>query len=320
MPFRFATWVGYDMDGRTDIGWATSMYYRLREKAMRLATYSASLADIGAAPDIADRLSRAAQHAEAMAALLRTNLDAPADLSAAANRLTADDADKLVSLTPIIEALEALAGTAETPQAKALLVLTSAMRADGLGMGWIHFRVNASQLHNAIRRRIDTEQKLDLSSRSALIRLRALLKSAKPLRTNFAALSIEDTTAVRVVPGDGADLETYRCRCADPHVDRRMRRTANGVGGALFRPLVRGGGQGRCFAPVRNRKRDGAWRAVPRRVAGRTSLSGLCPRAGPRGDPDGVFRCRALCRAIARRACHRATARPAGADDGEAQA
>ena len=38
MPFRFATWVGYDMDGRTDIGWATSMHYRLREKAMRLAS------------------------------------------------------------------------------------------------------------------------------------------------------------------------------------------------------------------------------------------------------------------------------------------
>ena len=198
MPFRFATWVGYDMDGRTDIGWATSTHYRLREKAMRLASYAATLAEIRVATDIAEQLSRAAQNAEAMAALLRTNLDAPADLSAVANRLTADDADKLVSLTPIIAALEALAETAETAQAKALLVLTSAMRADGLGMGWIHFRVNASQLNNAIRRRIDTEQKLDLSSRSAMIRLRALLKSAKPLRTNFAALSIEDTTALRV--------------------------------------------------------------------------------------------------------------------------
>jgi phosphoenolpyruvate carboxylase len=198
MPFRFATWVGYDMDGRTDIGWATSMYYRLREKAMRLAAYSASLVDIGAAPDIAEQLSRAADHAESMAALLRTNLDSPADLSAAANRLTADDTDKLVSLTPIIEALEAQAETADDAQAKALLVLTSAMRADGLGMGWIHFRVNASQLNNAIRRRIDSDQRIDLSSRSALIRLRSLLKSAKPLRTNFAALSIEDTTALRV--------------------------------------------------------------------------------------------------------------------------
>ena len=198
MPFRFATWVGYDMDGRTDIGWATSLHYRLREKSMRLAGYAATLADIGAAPDIAEQLSKAALHAECMATLLRSNLDSPADLSTAANRLTAGDPDKLVSLTPVIDALETLAETSDDIKAKALLVLASAMRADGLGMGWIHFRVNASQLNNAISRRIDPEQRLDLSSRSALIRLRALLKSAKPLRTNFAALSIEDTTALRV--------------------------------------------------------------------------------------------------------------------------
>jgi phosphoenolpyruvate carboxylase len=30
-PFRFATWVGYDMDGRTDIGWHTSVAFRLAE-------------------------------------------------------------------------------------------------------------------------------------------------------------------------------------------------------------------------------------------------------------------------------------------------
>ncbi|NCU13115.1 MAG: phosphoenolpyruvate carboxylase, partial [Sphingomonadaceae bacterium] len=39
MPLRFATWVGYDMDGRTDISWATSLRYRLEEKAQRLASY-----------------------------------------------------------------------------------------------------------------------------------------------------------------------------------------------------------------------------------------------------------------------------------------
>ena len=30
LPLRFATWVGYDMDGRTDISWATSLRYRLQ--------------------------------------------------------------------------------------------------------------------------------------------------------------------------------------------------------------------------------------------------------------------------------------------------
>ena len=51
MPVRFATWVGYDMDGRTDIGWNTCIRYRLMEKAQRLASYATSLGE--AAPDIA---------------------------------------------------------------------------------------------------------------------------------------------------------------------------------------------------------------------------------------------------------------------------
>src|SRR5690606_25935130 len=51
--------------------------------------------------------------------------------------------------------------------------------------------------HNAIRRRIDPENRLDLSSKTALIRMRELLGEAQPLRSNFAALAIENTTAVR---------------------------------------------------------------------------------------------------------------------------
>ena len=72
-----------------------------------------------------------------------------------------------------------------------LLVAAAAMRADGLGMGWIHFRVNSSQLQNAIRRRIDPTGKLDLASQAALMRMRELLAEARPLRANFAALAIE---------------------------------------------------------------------------------------------------------------------------------
>ena len=71
------------------------------------------------------------------------------------------------------------------------------MRADGLGIGWIHFRVNAAQLHNAIRPRIDPDGTLDLGSKGALARLRALLSDVRPLRANFAALAIESATALR---------------------------------------------------------------------------------------------------------------------------
>jgi phosphoenolpyruvate carboxylase len=197
MPCRLASWVGYDMDGRTDIGWSTSVAYRLHEKALKLTRYAEALEAIDASVPEAALLRAAEQHTRKMAALFRADLTEPDALSHAANQLTQDHPAKLLSLDPIITALEKSAQNASPDQAVALLTLTAAMRADGLGMGGIHFRVNSAQLHNAIRRRIDPDNRLDLSSKAALIRIRALLDEVKPLRTNFAALAIENTTAVR---------------------------------------------------------------------------------------------------------------------------
>ena len=195
MPLRFASWVGYDMDGRTDIGWATCIRYRLSEKAERLAGYAAMLHD--AAPDLAEGLSAAGRFAEGMAARFGADLTHPAALSSAANALTRDHADKLLSLAPVIADLTARAAQADDATAAALLTTAAAMRADGLGMGWIHFRVNSAQLQNAIRRRIDPDGKLDLGSQAALAKIRELLAAAKMLRSNFAALAIENSTAIR---------------------------------------------------------------------------------------------------------------------------
>ena len=197
LPYRFASWVGYDMDGRTDIGWSTSVHYRLGEKALRLARYAAQLEAIDPAHPSLGLLQAAAAHTSEMEAVFAGDLSDPAALSDAANRLTADGPARLVSLAPVIAALEETAAVSEQDTAIRLLVLAAAMRADGLGMGGIHFRVNSSQLHNAIRRRIDPDNRLDLASKTALQRIRALLQESPPLRTNFAALAIENTTAVR---------------------------------------------------------------------------------------------------------------------------
>ncbi len=196
-PFRFATWVGYDMDGRTDISWSTSVRYRLDEKALRLKSYCAALAPLGCAQTTLETLKAAMLHTQEMAQLFAGDMSDPAALSHAANRLTANDPAKITSLQPIISALEAEAKSADIETAKLLLELSAAMRADGLGMGWIHFRVNAAQLHNAIRRRIDPDNSLDMSSNAALLRIRTLLDTVQPLRSNFAALAIENVTAVR---------------------------------------------------------------------------------------------------------------------------
>ena len=201
LPFRLATWVGYDMDGRTDIGWHTSVGFRLAEKAQRLGRYADSLARIDGAHPLVDTLRRAARFAAERAAEFAADLDDPEALSRAANRLTADHPDKLLSLGPLIEQLESGAREADradpSERAVALRTLAAAMRADGLGMGWIHFRVNASQLHNAIRRRLPDDQQIDLASRSAMVTLRDALAQAEPLRANFAALAMESSTAIR---------------------------------------------------------------------------------------------------------------------------
>ncbi len=195
MPVRLASWVGYDMDGRTDISWTTSIRYRLQEKAMRLARYAQDLRDADAKASA--RLERAGKLADEMAQRFAEDLSDPAKLSEAANALTAEHPDKLTSLAPVIAGLEAEARTADRDTARKLLVVAAAMRADGLGMGWIHFRVNSSQLQNAVRRRIDPEGKLNPASQAALVRMREMLVEVKPLRSNFAALAIENSTAIR---------------------------------------------------------------------------------------------------------------------------
>jgi len=197
LPFRFASWIGYDMDGRTDIKWFDSIEFRLREKAERLERYSASLAAIDANHPLLDTLRPAHAYAQARAEDFSQDLSEPNALSQAANRLTQDDPNKLLSLSTLIEALEEEAKAAETQRAIALKTLAAAMRADGLGMSWIHFRVNSSQLHNAIRRRIDPDNTLDLGSRGAMATLRKILGEVTPLKTNFAALAIESSTAIR---------------------------------------------------------------------------------------------------------------------------
>ena len=108
-----------------------------------------------------------------------------------------DDPRKLLSLRPFIDRLEADAREAETDSALRLKTVAAAMRADGLGIGWVHFRVNAKQLHNAIRRRIDPTGELDLATKSAIIDLREAIAEVRPHRANFAALAIESSTAIR---------------------------------------------------------------------------------------------------------------------------
>ncbi|MEM8827020.1 MAG: phosphoenolpyruvate carboxylase, partial [Pseudomonadota bacterium] len=112
------------------------------------------------------------------------------------------DPRRLVDITPLIQRLDEIRTDATGQAANDLAVLAAAMRADGLGMAEVHFRLNAAQLHNAIRRRMVADAAggdgaVAMSSRSAIARLRELIAGAESLDVNFGALAIETTTAVR---------------------------------------------------------------------------------------------------------------------------
>lgn len=198
VPFRFATWVGYDMDGRTDIKWYTSIRFRLSEKAERLRRFADDLAAIDAKHELIETLRLGADHAARSAEDFTGDLSEPEALSQAANRLTYDHPDKLTSLARIVRQIEDEArASADVGKAVALKTVAAAMRADGLGMGHVHFRVNAKQLHNAIRSHLHDAPNLDLASKGAVATLRKMVADTKPLRTNFASLAIESSTAIR---------------------------------------------------------------------------------------------------------------------------
>jgi len=200
-PFDLATWVGYDMDGRTDIAWTTSVRFRLLEKQNQLDRYLLMLRPLEesdtAIAAVVETLAAAHRHTEAMLQAFSQNLDSPEALSLAANALTAEDPERLVTLQPLIGRLNEVATSASTELASRLIPIISAMQGQGLGVGTVHFRINASQLHNAIRRHLGADEDLVIESRSALTGLRKLIDRTEAVPVNFANLAIETTTAVR---------------------------------------------------------------------------------------------------------------------------
>ena len=200
-PFDFATWVGYDMDGRTDIAWTTSVRFRLLEKQNQLDRYLSLLRpleehDVAITP-VVEALAAGHRHTEDMLHEFSQDLDTPEALSRAANALTAEHPSRLVSLRLLTDSLNAITDTASADLVTRLIPIISAMQGQGLGCGTVHFRINASQLHNAIRRHLGVDENLVIESRSALTGLRELIARTKTIPVNFANLAIETTTAVR---------------------------------------------------------------------------------------------------------------------------
>ncbi len=201
---KLYSWVGYDIDGRTDIGWADAIRLRLQEKHSQLRRYRTAAQVIAKAhknlsspafDELTDLLDQACESTERDLALFNEDMSVPDNLVAAANNLTRASTRRIRSTNILFPLLEQAIKAAPGDDAKRdLLALRSSIRTFGLGTARIHFRLNSRHVINGVRAAFGIKD-AGSDTRTLLQRASTMTRNVKPLQVNFAALQLEKNTA-----------------------------------------------------------------------------------------------------------------------------
>ena len=205
----FASWVGYDLDGRTDIQWNYSFQLKLEEKRTALADIRERFLSLKHRIGDADQVQRISRQITAKLDLAIAAVDeqlralkdvkgGQASLAKAANIITRPDSYNLTSTAPLVALLQQMIAAVEAPQWKrSIAALVGLIETTGLGTAHIHVRVNAVQLNNAFRAFVHEPWTRNLSERQALQRIVEMIAQANPHSVNFETLDLETATAIR---------------------------------------------------------------------------------------------------------------------------
>lgn len=204
------SWVGYDLDGRTDIRWHDSLLFRLIEKKTQLERHQAAIKEVVA--QIEGDEAKAAAHLAAGVELITQECDAltnaidlfscdletPQEISAAANYLTNKKGSVLAAtIEPLLQIIITAGGEVSGKDAqRAIALLLTEVKAAGLTTSNIHLRINAMQVHNGIRKPLG-EGVVDLNSHVNLTKIDTMIRHTAAESINFANLALERSTAVR---------------------------------------------------------------------------------------------------------------------------
>lgn len=208
-PVLLASWVGYDTDGRTDIGWWDTLRLRLTMKRLQLARLSAQLAAVPAAAEpggsalaaLRARVEQALATTAAQREAVPDRPDAAATQALAAALVQGREA-ALTSPAPLLPLFEAaLAEATEDPARRALAVARAGLVAHGLALAHTHVRLNAAQVHNAVRQRLGIDAPADdmARRRGLLAEINTALAELVPQPVDFGALLAEQASAARLM-------------------------------------------------------------------------------------------------------------------------
>lgn len=204
-----ASWVGFDLDGRTDIDWSLGLIFRYRSALAGLGECLSQCGELAFDGDKETQLANAVvggfQELKACFELgeqtLQDHKDCPTGLGelnqlAVKNRSVKEQASARVNAA--FEELLALPLAHD--KWRAVATLYTEWRTVGLGLSHIHFRLNAAQLHNAISHEIQLTKAPDQSAqrRHFLAAVTEKLDTVEAKNIHYGTLSVEQTTARRV--------------------------------------------------------------------------------------------------------------------------
>lgn len=199
-PVILATWVGYDTDGRTDIGWWDTIRLRLTMKRLQLARLARQVAAIPSANALCLRLASALDAVDRQIAACPDG-SAP-DATAAFANVLISERDTAIHAASSLDTLFATA-LREAPAGDLLplAVARAGFLAHGLGLAHTHVRLNATQIHNAVRLRLGLEDlPADRAHRRTLLAdLNAALDQVSAEPVDFGALLAEQASAARLM-------------------------------------------------------------------------------------------------------------------------
>ncbi|MBV1836529.1 phosphoenolpyruvate carboxylase [Acetobacter estunensis] len=200
-PVVMTSWVGYDTDGRTDIGWWDTLRLRLRMKLFQIQRLRAQVAASGVeAATLQSRLVRACYTVEAQIAACPKSGD-EVETAEFAKLLVEHANDAIADPMVLADALQDAIDTAEPQAALALAVARAGFLAHGMSASHSHTRLNATQIHNVIRQRLRlTDDPADPAHRRALLaRINEALETVQAVPVDFGALLVEQASAARLM-------------------------------------------------------------------------------------------------------------------------
>jgi phosphoenolpyruvate carboxylase len=201
-PAILSSWVGYDTDGRTDIGWHDTLRLRLRMKRLQLARLAERLAPLGdCAGPIVARARAAASEVAAQEAAAPRAPDAAA-AQAFARRMVEGREVALTTPDPLLALFPAAIEAAADAGARRLLAVQRAgLASHGLALAHTHVRLNAAQVHNALRQRLGIAAAPEdrAARRGLLAQVNAALAEVAPVPVDYGALLAEQASAVRLM-------------------------------------------------------------------------------------------------------------------------